>query len=108
MVLPSRLTSAAPPARLRSWVGMRTVTATSGLLEECWERGPERVERRWDRRCDAHVRLDGVERLEPVARDVRDDPFVPAHHAVGRELGQRRDRHAGGSLAEDAFGTGEQ
>ena len=105
---PRPATSDAPPERLRSCVGMRTVTPSAGhgLLDV--ERGVERVERRRDRRGRAARRRDRLERLQPVAGDVDDDALVGADHAVGRELLQRRDRHAARGLGEDPLGAGEQ
>src|SRR5262249_58996008 len=50
----------------------------------------------------------GFERLQPVTGDVYDHALVGADHTVGRELLQRRDRHAARGLGEDALGTRKQ
>ena len=89
-----RETSDAPPDRLRSCVGMRTVTVISGWTSwtrsarQAGERRVERVERRRDRRRRTACRRDRVERLEPVTGHVDDDTLVGADDAVGGELGR--------------------
>src|SRR6266536_3930839 len=78
-VAPSTSTSASPPDSSRSCVGIRTLTAMrlSLLLDLARsERLVERVEGRGDDGRGADVGGDGVEGLEPGARDVDDDALV--------------------------------
>src|SRR3954452_24930479 len=106
-VAASTATSDAPPARARSWVGIRIVTAMASSLLDV-ERGVECVETRRDRGGGAAGRGDRLEGLQSVTSDVDDDALVGADRAVGRELLQRRDRHAAGRLREDALRLGEE
>ena len=67
-----------------------------------------RFERRRNRRTDRRGFDDGVERLETVTRDDRDNRFVTVDRASVDHLAQRGNRDPAGRFGEDPFSLGEQ
>ncbi len=113
---PSTSTSPAPPVRVRSWVGMRTVTligrAPRLVGSASVRRGPRRRRRppgsgRWSRSGPTGAG-EGLDRLQAVPGDVGHHPLVGPDDARGGQLGQGGDGHAAGRLGEDALGPGQQ
>ena len=113
---PRPATSPAPPVRVRSWVGIRTVTLIGPLPSDrsCEVAGPaataaSKASRRGlDGRGGPHRAARASTVFSPWPVTQGDHPLVAADHARAGQLGQGGDGHAPGRLGEDALGAGQQ